>query len=125
MAFDEPDRRCRRRRAEDHLQSAVGKDADRVVEPIELEATLRRLESGPRELRDADDFEAGRRHQVGVALPARTRPVLGVVGDTEARPHAHPLTVPAMIPLTSRRWKTRNATTIGSVLTTDPAISTS
>ncbi len=125
VSVDQPRRRGGSRRAEDHLQAVPAQDLDRLVEPAEVERRLRRLESSPGELRQTDDGESGVGHQRGVDLPPPLRPLLRVVSDAETRAGHQPFTPPAMIPETSRRWKTRNPITSGNVLTTEPAISTS
>src|SRR5207244_915508 len=125
MAGDEPRGRRRGRSAEDDLEPFGCEHADRLVEPGELELARARLEARPRELTEAHHPEPGLRHQLRVDTPTLARPLLGVVRGAEPELRRHPLTVPAMIPATRRRWKNRNPTSSGSVLTTDPAIRTS
>ena len=63
MLFDEPRRRRRGRRTEHDLDTSFREDADRLVEPVEVELAAPWFEPGPGELAEAGDRESGFRHQ--------------------------------------------------------------
>lgn len=79
-----PDRRGRRRGAEDHVHPEPLADGQEVVEVADLERAVVGLQQPPGELGDAQRVEPVLEHARDVVLPERPVPVLRVVGDSES-----------------------------------------
>lgn len=75
----QPARRRRGGRAEDRFDAGLTQDVDRLVEEVKIKPALPWLEDMPGELSHADHVEAGRRHPLGVALPAALFDLLGIM----------------------------------------------
>ena len=67
------------RRAHDHLDAGVGQEVHGVIQPVEPELALLRLEETPRELRHAHHIEPRALHQLHIPGPQLAVPVLRVI----------------------------------------------